>query len=99
MAPEVLEKKDYDEKCDIWSLGTILYHMLMGKSPFVDSEHTNLEQLKENIRTKAVVFDEDTILSDSVKKLILRMLVKEPKERMGFEEFFNHEWLQVNQSS
>lgn len=38
MAPEVLERKEYNEKCDIWSLGVITYQMLFGCSPFFRSD-------------------------------------------------------------
>jgi len=35
LAPEVVEKKDsYTEKCDIWSMGVILYALFTQKFPF-----------------------------------------------------------------
>ncbi|MDR3547073.1 MAG: protein kinase [Candidatus Pacebacteria bacterium] len=36
MAPEVVSNMDYDESCDIWSCGVIMYLLLSGCPPFCD---------------------------------------------------------------
>jgi serine/threonine protein kinase len=37
MAPEVLSREVYTYKADVWSLGTILYELIAGYSPFKDA--------------------------------------------------------------
>ena len=34
MAPQILKGKPYDKKCDLWSLGVILFQLVFGKLPF-----------------------------------------------------------------
>ena len=46
MAPEILEGKDYNSKCDIWSIGTVFYELLYGKPPYNAS---NIVELVKNI--------------------------------------------------
>ena len=42
MAPEVIDSKDYTEKCDMWSIGCILYAMVTGCAPFEGKEDAEI---------------------------------------------------------
>lgn len=35
MCPQILNGKQYSNKCDIWSVGIIIYELLFGKPPFL----------------------------------------------------------------
>jgi len=48
IAPEVLQQKPYDHRCDYWSLGVVLFLMLSGTHPFYHKEHTELFELIKN---------------------------------------------------
>jgi calcium-dependent protein kinase len=52
IAPEVLAKK-YNEKCDVWSCGVILYIMLCGYPPFRGSTE---KEILNNIRHSSLKF-------------------------------------------
>ena len=89
MAPEILRYEKYDAKADLWSVGTVLYEMMVGKPPFRASNHVELLRKIERGDDK-LKFPEDALLSDSMKKLIRGLLKRGPVERMSFRDFFNN---------
>ena len=53
MAPEVMQSQGHDTSADIWSLGILMYSMVLGYYPF---EGDTREKLKENIINKEISF-------------------------------------------
>jgi calcium-dependent protein kinase len=92
IAPEVIDK-NYDEKCDIWSLGVILYIMLCGLPPFYSR---NDFELYEKIRKTPVSFAGKVWknVSEEAKTLIEKMLKKNPIERISIAEVYLDPWIQ-----
>lgn len=70
----------YDEKCDVWSCGVILYILLCGFPPF--NGQTD-EIIMAEVKTGKFNFDgeEWVHVSEQAKNLIRKMLVKDPKKR------------------
>jgi len=89
MAPEILRYEKYDAKADLWSVGTVLHEMMVGKPPFRATNHVELLRKIERQDDK-IKFPEGIIISDGMKKLIRGLLKKGPTERMTYETFFQH---------
>lgn len=91
MAPEVISG-NYDEKCDVWSLGVILYILLSGSLPFAGSTD---EEIISKIQNAPVSFARSTWnnVSDEARTLIMKMLKKVPEMRISIEEVFASPWL------
>ncbi|CAD8051703.1 unnamed protein product [Paramecium primaurelia] len=90
MAPEVI-KGSYDEKCDIWSLGVLLFTLLSGHLPF---HGETKEELYDNIQKANISFT-STIwshISSEAKDLIKKMLSKQPGLRPNSKEVLKHSW-------
>ena len=93
ISPEVLDGF-YDEKCDIWSAGVILYILLCGYPPFNGNDD---DEIFESIKKRKFVFPdaEWANISKEAKDLINKML-SDPLTRLTAEQVLGHPWL-VNQ--
>lgn len=87
MAPEVLGGKEYNNKADIWSIGTCFYELLYGKPPYTAS---NIVELLQNIQKKPLLFPKSETFSPLTIDIIKRMLVVDPDKRADWDELFDH---------
>ncbi|XP_068633315.1 serine/threonine-protein kinase unc-51 isoform X2 [Battus philenor] len=97
MAPEVIMSLKYDAKADLWSLGTIVYQCLTGKAPFQATTPHELKAFYENSVDLQPKMPAGT--SPELCNLLIGLLRRNPRERMPFEVFFNHPFLQRPRST
>ncbi|KAJ0860243.1 putative protein kinase AGC-NDR family [Helianthus annuus] len=93
IAPEVLLKKGYGMECDWWSLGAIMYEMLVGYPPFYSDEPMSTCRKIVNWRTH-LKFPEEAKLSPEAKDLICKLLCNVEKRlgTKGAHEIKAHPW-------
>jgi len=90
IAPEVLNNK-YNEKCDLWSCGVIMYILLCGYSPFNGrTEEAILEKVKIGKFSMSDSIWEE--VSNEAKDLVKKLLTKNIEKRLSAEQAINHEW-------
>jgi len=94
IAPEVLMSMDgstegkYGVECDWWSLGIVAYEMMIGETPFQsDSVVEVYSQIMDFKNSRQ--FPDDQPLSDDAKHII-RGLLSDRKERIGYEQLAAH---------
>jgi calcium-dependent protein kinase len=90
VAPEVLEGS-YNEKCDIWGVGVIMFILLSGTPPF---NGKNDDEIMKNVQKGKYEFKVDKWkgISDEAKSLIDQMLVLDPDERISAKDSIEHAW-------
>ena len=94
IAPEVLLEK-YDEKCDVWSCGVIMYILLCGYPPF-NAENDNDIMNKIKIGKFTFPDEEWGQISAEGKDLISKMLTYKPSERVSASDSLMHKWFSSN---
>lgn len=91
IAPEVFGKEGYTELVDWWSVGTILFEMLLGYPPFYGKDPSSTLKHVMNFK-KYLKIPNEAKLSNEAFDLI-KKLITSPEERLGkngVEEIKNH---------
>merc|ERR1712110_1234266 len=121
MAPEIVEafiddtEDDfkYDKRCDLWSLGVMMYILLCGYPPFSGSCGADCGwasggacdacqlNLFKNIQDGKYEFHQREwgTISPEAKSLIMELLVKTPKRRLSAGDVLQHPWLSNNHTA
>ncbi len=96
VSPEIIDRK-YNAKCDIWSIGVIMYEMLFGIKLFFGN---NYNEVINNIKNKELNFDIEKLknefniidLSEDAIYLLNNMLLRELESRFDAKRCLEHPW-------
>ena len=96
-APEVL-KNNYDEKCDVWSCGVIMFILLSGELPFYGNSE---RETTTNILNGKFTFDSKRFnkVSEAAKDLISKCLTYNKVKRITIKEALLHEFFREDDNN
>lgn len=94
MAPEIILKRKYDPRADLWSIGVILYECLFGQAPY---SSRSMQELLDKVKClqKIEIPTNAKIISSECEDLLTRLLQHNPDNRITFDEFFNHDFVDL----
>ncbi|XP_050310186.1 serine/threonine-protein kinase fused isoform X2 [Anthonomus grandis grandis] len=88
MAPELIDELPYDYNADLWSLGCIIYELLMGTPPFCTN---SILHLIRKIKTEQIKWP--TFLSPECTSFLKGLLQKNPSKRLTWNQILNHSFV------
>lgn len=87
MAPQLLERREYTAKSDIWSIGILAFELVFGKQPWPCRDCNSYLQ---NIKNMPLKFPFDKTISEEYKDFLRRCLKVNEDDRIGWDEVFKH---------
>lgn len=92
VAPEVLEKKGYDYKCDVWSAGIMMFVIMAADFPFKGANHNQTFEKIKKTQYNVEGFDNTSKLSPQGKEFLSNLLEKNPEKRYSAREALRDPW-------
>jgi len=91
MAPEIIEKKTYDYRVDVWSLGVLLYELFHREAPY---KGRSLPEITASFAKGSIKYD--PLMNPDARDLIEKILKANPEERLSIDEILIHPWVKYN---
>ena len=84
VAPEIIKgsSEGYSFEVDVWSLGVIIYKLIIGVNPFAAA---SIQETYQRIKDNDYEFPEEINISYAAEDLIRRILVQNPKKRLSLK--------------
>ena len=90
-APEILDNNNYNIECDLWSLGIIIFFLSFKSFPYKGDKFIGVnKQIKDKVVNNIIRQKLNNYMYQNISSLIRRLLIKDPKERMTWEEYLRH---------
>ena len=88
IAPEVIDRK-INAKCDIWSLGIIMFRLIFGNVPF---KGNTFKEVLNNLKHSTIEFyiDENSNISEKAENILSNMLIRDVDKRYDVNDCINH---------
>lgn len=95
LPPEMVEGRDHDESVDLWSLGVLLYEMLVGRPPFEISSKESRESVYEKtyMRIRRVDLNIPEYISKEASNLIRKLVQYKPTHRLPLRQVLCHPFI------
>jgi len=88
LCPEIVNKKEYTHKIDVWSIGILAYELCCGQAPFA---HSNDTKTKQKIKKAKLVFPRH--FSENLRDFCTMIIKENAEERPEIESILSHPWL------
>merc|ERR1719362_2168649 len=94
LAPEMIMQRGHNHTLDVWSVGVLLYEMVVGRPPFQSTNHQLLINKIMSIELRYPPF-----VPPGVADLVGRLLQMDPMERLPLDEVLRHPWVTTSHSA